>query len=97
MAKPMEEIRWQDLEIGAAVSEPGCSREYKTGSWRSLRPVVDQEQCIRCGVCWLYCPDVAINRSEEGHFQTDVEYCKGCGICARECPVGCITMVIEEA
>jgi len=97
VAKPMEEIRWQDLEIGAAVSEPGCSREYKTGSWRSLRPVVDQEQCIRCGVCWLYCPDVAINRSEEGHFQTDVEYCKGCGICARECPVGCITMVIEEA
>ena len=96
MARPIDEIRWQDLEIGAAVSEPGCSREYKTGSWRSLRPVVDKDQCIRCGVCWLFCPDAAINRSEDEHFQADVEYCKGCGICARECPVGCISMVIEE-
>ena len=96
MARPIDEIRWQDLEIGAAVSEPGCSREYKTGSWRSLRPVVDSGQCINCGVCWLFCPDAAINRSEDGHFQADEEYCKGCGICARECPVGCISMVIEE-
>jgi pyruvate ferredoxin oxidoreductase delta subunit len=58
--------------------------------------VVEKEQCIRCGVCWLYCPDAAINRSEEGHFEADLDYCKGCGICARECPVGCITMEIEE-
>ena len=96
MARPIDEIRWQDLEIGATVSEPGCSREYKTGTWRSLRPVVDKDQCIRCGVCWLYCPDAAINRSEDGDFQADLEYCKGCGICVRECPVGCISMVIEE-
>ena len=96
MARPIEEIKWQDLEIGSAVSERGSSREYKTGSWRSLLPVVDKDQCINCGVCWLFCPDAAINRSEGGHFQADVEYCKGCGICARECPVGCISMVIEE-
>ena len=96
MARPMDEIRWQDLEIGGTCSEPGSSREYKTGTWRSLRPVVDKDLCIRCGVCWLFCPDAAINQSEDGHFQTDEEYCKGCGICARECPVGCITMVIEE-
>lgn len=96
MAKPMEEITWQELEVGATVSEPGSSREYKTGTWRSLRPVVDKNTCISCGVCWLYCPDAAIHRTEEGHFQADLEYCKGCGICARECPVGCITMVIEE-
>jgi len=96
VARPIEEIKWQNLEIGAAVSEHGSSREYKTGSWRSLLPVVDKDQCIRCGVCWLYCPDAAINRSEDGHFEADVEYCKGCGICARECPVGCISVVIEE-
>lgn len=96
MARQIDEIRWQDLEIGAVVSEPGCSKEYKTGSWRSLRPVVDKDQCIRCGVCWLYCPDTAIDKSEKGHFEADLEYCKGCGICARECPAGCITMVIEE-
>jgi pyruvate ferredoxin oxidoreductase delta subunit len=96
MAKPMNEITWQELEIGAAVSETGSSREYKTGTWRSLRPVVDKAQCIRCGVCWLYCPDASIVQSEEGHFEADLDYCKGCGICARECPVGCISVVGEE-
>jgi pyruvate ferredoxin oxidoreductase delta subunit len=96
VAKPITEIAWQELEIGAAVSETGSSREYKTGTWRSLRPVVNKTQCIRCGVCWLYCPDASIVRSEEGHFEADLDYCKGCGICARECPVGCISMVGEE-
>jgi pyruvate ferredoxin oxidoreductase delta subunit len=96
MAKPMNQITWQELEIGAAVSETGSSREYKTGTWRSLRPVVDKAQCIRCGVCWLYCPDASIVQSEEGHFEADLDYCKGCGICARECPVGCISVVGEE-
>ena len=96
MTKPMDQITWQELEIGAAVSETGSSREYKTGTWRSLRPVVDKAQCIRCGVCWLYCPDASIVQSEEGHFEADLDYCKGCGICARECPVGCISMVGEE-
>ena len=63
MARPIEEIKWQDLEIGAAVSERGSSREYKTGSWRSRLPVVDKDQCIHCGVCWLFCPDAAIDRA----------------------------------
>lgn len=96
MAKPITEITWQELEIGAAVSETGSSREYHTGTWRSLRPVVNKSQCIRCGVCWLFCPDASIVQSEEGHFEANLDYCKGCGICARECPVGCISMVGEE-
>ena len=96
MAKPMNKIAWQELEVGAAVSEVGNAREYKTGTWRSLRPVVNKNQCIRCGVCWLFCPDTSIVHAPEGHFEADLEYCKGCGICARECPVGCITMVAEE-
>lgn len=96
MAKPMTQITWQELEIGATVSETGSSQEYKTGTWRSLRPVVNKSQCIRCGVCWLYCPDMSIVRSVEGHFEANLEFCKGCGICAKECPVGCISMVGEE-
>jgi pyruvate ferredoxin oxidoreductase delta subunit len=92
----MDKIAWQELEIGAAVFEVGNAREYKTGSWRSLRPVVNKNQCIRCGVCWLFCPDMSIVRAPEGHFEANLEYCKGCGICAKECPVGCISMVSEE-
>ena len=96
MAKPMEEIKWQELEPGAVVREVGNAREYETGTWRSEKPVVNADECIHCGVCWLFCPDAAIHQMADGHFEADLTYCKGCGICARECPVGCITMVAEE-
>ena len=26
------------------------------GDWRSMRPVVDRAKCVKCAVCWLYCP-----------------------------------------
>jgi pyruvate ferredoxin oxidoreductase delta subunit len=96
MAKPMEEINWRELEIGSVVTEPGNSLQYKTGSWRSEKPVVEKKQCIQCGICWLFCPDMCIIRAVEGHFTANLNYCKGCGICAKECPVGCITMIEEE-
>lgn len=96
MAKPIDKIAWQELEVGATVSEIGNACEYKTGSWRSSRPVVESKQCIQCGLCWLFCPDMSIVRAQAGHFEANLEYCKGCGICAKECPVGCITMIVEE-
>ena len=96
MAKPIEQITWQELEIGSVVTETGSSMQYETGSWRSERPVVNKEECIKCAMCWLFCPDMSIVRTPEGHFTANLTYCKGCAICARECPVGCITMVSEE-
>lgn len=96
MAKPMEEIRWQELELGAVVTEPGNSIDYKTGSWRSDRPVVKKTQCLRCGLCWLYCPEMCIQKTKDGFFMANLDYCKGCGICAKECPAGCIEMQPEE-
>ena len=53
-------------------------------------------KCIKCGVCWVFCPDAAIYKNEEGFFLANLDYCKGCGICARECWTGCIKMVEEE-
>jgi len=96
MAKPMDQYTWKEIEVGAVVTEPGNAAEYKTGDWRSLRPVVDKEHCIKCGVCWMYCPDNAIVKTEDGYFLPDLEYCKGCGICANECTTNCISMVQEE-
>ena len=96
MAKPMEQITWQEIETGGVVTEIGNARQYETGSWRSERPVVNAGQCIKCGVCWLFCPDSCIVQAADGHFEADLTYCKGCGICAKECPVGCITMIAEE-
>jgi len=90
------DLTWKDLEIGCAVSSPGNASQYKTGDWRSLRPIVEFEKCIQCGVCYIFCPDMAIMKNEDGYFEANLYYCKGCGICAQECFTGCISMVAEE-
>jgi pyruvate ferredoxin oxidoreductase delta subunit len=96
LAKSEDELTWKDLEVGCVISDAGNASQYKTGDWRSTRPTVDKSRCIRCGVCYLFCPDMAIHKNVEGYFEADLYYCKGCGICAQECFTRCIEMVAEE-
>ncbi len=85
------------------------STENKTGGWRTFRPVIDYEKCIRCYICWKFCPDTAIYFAKPdkhpapkdalAKFDTveiDYDYCKGCGICANECPVNAIELILEQ-
>lgn len=87
---------WRNLPIGAVVTEPGSSMQYKTGTWRVRRPVINKEKCVRCLFCWSYCPDAAIKIVENNYVEVNYDYCKGCGICASECPAKAIEMVMEE-
>ena len=96
MTKPESELTWKDLGIGAIVTEPGNAIQYKTGDWRSQRPIVDFDRCIKCGLCALFCPDGCIGPNEEGYFEANLYHCKGCGICSRECWPQAIKMVEEE-
>lgn len=73
----------------------GSMLHNKTGAWRNIRPVIDLANCIQCGICWKFCPDMSIYIENEFPF-VDYDFCKGCGICAEECPVKCIAMVEEE-
>ena len=93
MAKKIDEYSWQEIPEGAVVLEPGNATSYKTGDWRTLRPQVNFEACIKCAVCWSFCPEGCIFETGNGYFVADLDYCKGCGICAKECYTGCITMV----
>ncbi len=71
----------------------------KTGTWRIVRPVVDNEKCIRCGICLKHCPtDIITVPSKESQelLSFDFNYCKGCGICANVCPKTAISMVSER-
>jgi len=67
----------------------------KTGSWRNIRPEIKLEDCIQCGICWKFCPDMSIEIEDEWPV-VNYDYCKGCGICAEECPAKCIVMVEER-
>ncbi|MBA4423785.1 MAG: pyruvate ferredoxin oxidoreductase, partial [Syntrophus sp. (in: bacteria)] len=53
-------------------------------------------KCIKCGVCYIYCPEGCINEDVDGFFVANFDYCKGCGICAHECWPKAIVMVNEE-
>ena len=96
MAKSEGELTWKDLEIGSIVVEPGNTRQYKTGDWRSQVPIHNFDRCIKCGICQLYCPEGCIEQNADGYFEANLYWCKGCGICARECPTAVISMIEEE-
>jgi NADPH-dependent glutamate synthase beta subunit-like oxidoreductase len=52
--------------------------------------------CNQCELCLIFCPDMAVSRSEDGFgFVIDMDYCKGCGVCAAECPRGAMVMTRE--
>lgn len=71
------------------------SEKNQTGFWKTFKPVLDESKCIKCAICWKFCPDVAIQMGDEEYPQFDLNHCKGCGICANECPKDAITMVLE--
>jgi len=41
-------------------------------------------KCIRCDLCFLLCPDLAIFK--DNPYRVNEMYCKGCGICNAICP-----------
>ena len=84
-----------EKEMPMMAMSLGSMLYNKTGSWRNIRPEIKLEGCIRCGICWKFCPDTAIEIENELPV-VDYDYCKGCGICAAECPAECIVMVEER-
>lgn len=65
-----------------------------TGSWRNYQPVINQEKCVKCGLCFVYCPVNAISKIDN-QYRIGLDYCKGCAICEHECPRKAIEMVPE--
>jgi len=93
--KLKERPTWKELPFACCIPEPGNSVYYKTGDWKTLKPVVDKMKCIKCATCWIFCPEYAYEEDEYGYFEPNLEYCKGCSICYRECPAQCIKMEEE--
>lgn len=88
---------WQDLTIGGNIYNAGNAMEFKTGDWRSVKPIFLPDVCKQCGLCFPVCPDNAIPvNKDQKREDFNYDYCKGCGVCAKVCPFKAIEMKEEE-
>lgn len=94
MKKQKKKDKKVEIEFGAIITNAGSSLKNKTGSWRTLKPIVT-DKCKACGICMKFCPDGAIT-IVNGKARINYDYCKGCGICVLECPNKAVFMQKEE-
>jgi dihydropyrimidine dehydrogenase (NAD+) subunit PreA len=66
------------------------------------RAVIDQDLCIKCGLCYAACEDTshqaiaALRVEGKRRYEVITEECVGCNLCQHVCPVAdCISMVAE--
>lgn len=52
---------WKQIPIGGVITEAGGAKKFKTGAWRTKKPVTDKSKCTNCMRCVIYCPDAAIS------------------------------------
>lgn len=79
---------WHQVETGGIIVEGGNALKNFTGCFRrQQRPLFNEESCINCFLCWVFCPDNAIIVENEKVIGINYDYCKGCGICVNECSV----------
>jgi len=55
-------------------------------------PEVDEDKCIRCGVCESLCRYEGINVGEEEAAEVIAALCRGCGLCVASCPAKALQM-----
>ncbi len=53
---------------------------------------IDEEKCIKCGMCARVCTYGAIRGEVRKKFEVIPALCEGCGNCVAECPTGAITL-----
>jgi len=90
-----ENVKWTEITQGGNIYERGNSSEFKTGDWRTAKPVFIEDKCKQCMLCAPVCPDSSIPVKDGKRLDFDYYHCKGCGICAKVCPFNAIEMIKE--
>ncbi len=101
---PSQRPKWVELELETAnTSAPAIhavanSVQVRTGLWRTMRPVLEQEHCNKCiWICGSFCPDGVISTDSNGFPEIDYEHCKGCLVCVVQCPHHAMRAIPETA
>jgi len=81
----------------ANIMKGGTTEMRHTGNWRLFKPVIDQEKCKKCNICFVRCPDSCITLDDKGYPVIHYDNCKGCLICHEECPADAISVVKEDS
>ncbi len=58
--------------------------------------VINNEECIKCGLCMESCRFEAISK-ETGEYKVNPFLCEGCGVCQFVCPVEAISLIPAKA
>jgi pyruvate ferredoxin oxidoreductase delta subunit len=90
------ETKWKDIPLGGTITDAGNAADFKTGDWRSMKPVWIEDKCKHCMFCWAVCPDMSIIAKDGKVVGFDYDHCKGCGVCAVQCKFGALDFVPEE-
>ena len=87
-----EHSTWRELTEGMKIFTGGNSRDFNTGEWTTVKPVIDFSKCKQCLLCVPVCPDSSIPVQNKKRLDFDYDHCKGCGICVKACPFGALQM-----
>lgn len=91
------DVNWKDITKGGNIPWAGNADLFKTGDWRSMKPVWLEDKCKQCLLCNPVCPDSSVLVNEEGKMiGFDYDHCKGCGVCTKVCPFKAIDFVEEK-
>ncbi|MFO8031779.1 MAG: FAD-dependent oxidoreductase [Desulfohalobiaceae bacterium] len=106
---PVLESRQSGLEfvpVRPRLQVPELEVSRRTSGFQEIQGSLSQEEvlesasrclgcgsCNSCGLCWFFCPDVALSLEQGQPLpEIDLQHCKGCGLCAAVCPRGVIQM-----
>ena len=60
------------------------------------KAIVNQRECVACGVCVNTCPRRAITIFHGIYAEVDEDLCIGCKKCERACPASVIQVLQKE-
>ena len=92
MCESPKDIRDTVCQAGAAASRAGALLNAGEVHIEAITSRIDQEICMKCGLCAPICPFGAITGEKKQLAELVEAKCAGCGCCAATCKFGAITM-----